>query len=48
MVAVGYGIPSKINMTQLQEIASDNVYKITQPRKMKKLTKPIKNRVCRK
>lgn len=47
MVAVGYGMPSKINMTQLQEIAGDNVLKATKPRMIKKMAKSIKNTVCR-
>ena len=39
MVAVGYGMPSKINMTQLQEIAGDNVIKVGKPRRIVRMVK---------
>lgn len=48
MVAVGYGVPSKINMTQLQEIGGDHVVKISNSRKIKSYVNKIKNAVCSK
>lgn len=48
MVAIGYGVPSKLNMTQLEEIAGDNVIKVSKPRRIKKLVKKIKKMVCSK
>ena len=48
MVAVGYGVPSRINMTQLREIGGDNVVKITRPQRIKRWVKKIKKMVCSK
>lgn len=48
MVAVGYGVPSKINMTQLQEIGGDHVVKISNSLKIKSYVNKIKNAVCSK
>ncbi|XP_074626092.1 coadhesin-like [Acropora palmata] len=46
IVAVGYGASRKINMTQLQEIAGDNAIKVNNPRRIKKLIRPIQKSVC--
>ena len=48
MVAVGYGLPRKLNMTQLREIAGDNVAKVSRPNKVTRLVKKVKKMVCRK
>lgn len=48
MVAVGYGVPSKLNMTQLQEIAGDNAILVPRPRQIRKMVGKIKKVVCRK
>ena len=48
MVAIGYGVPSKLNMTQLGEIAGDNVIKVSKPRRIKRMVKKIKKMVCSK
>ena len=48
MVAVGYGVPSRINMTQLQEIGGDHVVKIRNSLRIKSYVKEIKNAVCSK
>lgn len=46
IVAVGYGVSRKINMTQLQEIAGDNAIKVNNPRQIEKLIGPIQESVC--
>jgi len=48
MVAVGYGVPRKLNMTQLREIASDNVVKVKRPNRItrSRVVRKIKNMVC--
>lgn len=50
MVAVGYGVPRKLNMTQLREIASDNVVKVKRPDRItrSRVVREIKNMVCSK
>lgn len=48
MVAVGYGVPSKLNMTQLLEIAGDNAILVPRPRQIRKMVGKIKKVVCRK
>ena len=48
MVAVGYGLPNKLNLSQLHEIAGDNVIPIPRPRQITRMAKKIKKVVCRK
>ena len=48
MVAVGYGVPGKLNTTQLQEIAGDNVIPVPKPRQIRRMVGKIKKAVCRK
>jgi len=48
MVAVGYGVPKKLNVSQLHDIAGENVIPIPRPRQITRMAKQIKNVVCRK
>lgn len=48
MVAVGYGVASKLNVSQLQDIADDNFIKVPRPSRIKRMVKKIKKAVCSK
>ena len=48
MVAVGYGLPHKLNMSQLEEIAGQNVIPVPRPHQITRMAKKIKKVVCRK
>lgn len=48
MVAVGYGLPYKLNVSQLQEIAGKNVIPVPRPRQITRMAKKIRKVVCRK
>ena len=46
MVAVGYGVPNRLNISQLQEIAGENVIPILKPREITRMAKKIRKVVC--
>lgn len=48
MVAVGYGLPSKLNISQLQEIAGENVIPVPRPHQITRMANKIRKVVCRK
>lgn len=46
MVAVGYGLPSKLNISQLHEIAGENVIPVPRPRQITRMANKIRKVVC--
>lgn len=46
MVAVGYGLPYKLNVSQLHDIAGENVIPVPRPRQITRMAKKIKKVVC--
>ena len=48
MVAVGYGLASKLNLSQLHEIAGENVIPVPRPHQITGMVNKIQKVVCRK